>query len=164
MRYSVPVAYFLWLISGCGALGFHRFYLGKTGTGLLWLLSGGLGYVGAIYDFFTLTRQVNEANIEYSMREALEYGVADGYRRKRINLPGKPEPIEKVILRSARRNGGAVTPGEVSLEGDFSIEEAKKALDKLASSGSAELRIRASGVVVYVFPEFLQEGKDDYIA
>ncbi|HEY9053278.1 MAG TPA: TM2 domain-containing protein, partial [Rectinemataceae bacterium] len=62
MRYSLPVAYILWAISGAGALGLHRFYLGKTGTGLLWLVSGGLFGIGSIYDVITLPRQVREAN------------------------------------------------------------------------------------------------------
>ncbi|MCE5256500.1 MAG: TM2 domain-containing protein, partial [Spirochaetaceae bacterium] len=58
MRYSLPVAYVLWAVSGCGALGLHRFYLGKTGTGLIWLFTGGLAGFGAIYDLVTLPRQV----------------------------------------------------------------------------------------------------------
>jgi hypothetical protein len=33
-----------------GVAGVHRFYVGKTGTGILWLLTGGLVGVGAIYD------------------------------------------------------------------------------------------------------------------
>jgi hypothetical protein len=163
MRYSVPVAYFLWLVSGCGALGFHRFYLGKTGSGLVWMFTGGLGMVGAAYDFFTMRRQVTEANLRYDMRAALDYDNS-GYARRRVDLPGRPESLEKVILRTARKNGGAVTPGEVALEGDFSVEDARKALEKLAASGNAEMRVRSSGVVVYVFPEFARDGKDDYIA
>ena len=34
MYYSVPVAYLLWFIGGLGALGLHRFYLRKYGTGI----------------------------------------------------------------------------------------------------------------------------------
>jgi TM2 domain-containing membrane protein YozV len=60
--YSVGIAYLLWLISGFGALGFHRFYLGKFFTGLLWMFTGGLGMIGSIYDFITLPVQVMEAN------------------------------------------------------------------------------------------------------
>ncbi len=33
-----------------GFLGAHRFYVGKVGTGLLWLFTGGFLFVGQIYD------------------------------------------------------------------------------------------------------------------
>lgn len=35
MRYDLRIAWFLWLVGGLGTLGLHRFYLGKTGTGIL---------------------------------------------------------------------------------------------------------------------------------
>ncbi|MCL2593444.1 MAG: TM2 domain-containing protein [Defluviitaleaceae bacterium] len=34
-----------------GYLGVHRFYVGKTGTGLLYLFTGGLCGIGSIVDF-----------------------------------------------------------------------------------------------------------------
>jgi hypothetical protein len=162
MRYSLPVAYLLWFIGGLGTLGFHRFYMRKIGTGVLWFLSGGGLVVGTIYDFFTMQRQVEEANMREDYRAAL--GM-EGRRSLpgRVEFPNKPESIEKVILRAARKNGGAVTPGEVALEGDVELDAAKKALDKLAAAGHAEMRIRSSGVVVYVFPDFSREGSGDYI-
>jgi TM2 domain-containing membrane protein YozV len=61
--YKLSIAYLLWLVSGFGALGFHRFYLGKFFTGLLWMFTGGLGMIGSIYDLFTLPAQVNDANM-----------------------------------------------------------------------------------------------------
>ncbi|MEO5713661.1 MAG: NINE protein [Luteolibacter sp.] len=45
-----------------GLFGIHRFYLGKIGTGLLWLLTGGLLGIGWLYDFCTLNEQVDERN------------------------------------------------------------------------------------------------------
>ena len=154
--YSVPVAYLLWLCSGCGALGFHRFYMGKTVTGVLWLMTGGLGMVGAVYDFFTLPRQVREANYREGMRRAIAGGAyADQASFSARAL--KKESIERTILRVAKKNAGIATPSEVALEGDVPIEEAKAALEKIVSKGYAELKVRKSGAIVYAFPEFMED-------
>ena len=45
-----------------GVFGIHRFYMGKIGTGILWLLTGGLLGIGVIYDFCTLNSQIDESN------------------------------------------------------------------------------------------------------
>lgn len=47
-----------------GGLGIHRFYLGKIGTGILWLLTGGLLGIGVLVDIFTLSGQVRDANAQ----------------------------------------------------------------------------------------------------
>lgn len=58
LNYSVA-----WLLlTFLGFLGFHRFYMGKWLTGLLYLLTGGLFLIGILYDFWTLNTQVSQIN------------------------------------------------------------------------------------------------------
>lgn len=37
-----------------GFLGFHRFYVGKTGTGLLYMFTGGFFVIGWVIDLFMI--------------------------------------------------------------------------------------------------------------
>jgi TM2 domain-containing membrane protein YozV len=50
------------LLTFLGWLGAHRFYMGKWGTGILYLLTLGLVGLGLLYDFWTLNAQVSETN------------------------------------------------------------------------------------------------------
>ena len=167
--YNTFIAYLLWLFSGCGALGFHRFYLGKIPTGILWMCTGGLGMIGSIYDFFTLPGQVREANIRKALydREIRQVnsmdtiiGRPDNWRYANdakyrvVNSKGHDkDSLEHVILKLAKENKGVLTVSEVALGAHISIEEAKKYLDILTSKGFAELRVRKSGSLVYVIPD-----------
>ena len=56
------------LLTFLGVLGLHRFYLGKWGTGILYLLTFGLLGIGVIYDFWTLNSQVSELNSTRTLR------------------------------------------------------------------------------------------------
>ncbi len=59
-RYDYTAAWLL--LTFLGFLGAHRFYLGKIGTGLLYLFTAGLLGIGIIYDFWTLNGQVSALN------------------------------------------------------------------------------------------------------
>lgn len=43
-----------WLCLLLGELGIHRFYVGKTFTGILWLCTFGLGGVGWLFDLLVI--------------------------------------------------------------------------------------------------------------
>ena len=57
---NYSIAYLL--LTFTGVFGFHRIYLGKVFTGLLYLVTLGLFGIGIIYDFWTLNEQVHAVN------------------------------------------------------------------------------------------------------
>ncbi|MFJ3469309.1 NINE protein [Pseudomonas sp. NPDC090203] len=52
------------LLTFLGVFGVHRMYQGKWITGILYLLTGGLAFLGVLYDFWTLNDQVSMKNAQ----------------------------------------------------------------------------------------------------
>jgi TM2 domain-containing membrane protein YozV len=50
------------LLTFLGVFGAHRFYLGKSISGFVWLLTGGAFLLGVLYDYWTLNDQISDAN------------------------------------------------------------------------------------------------------
>ncbi len=57
---SSLITYFLWFF--LGVFGVHKFYLGKTGWGFIYLFTFGLFGYGWVIDFFTIPSQVRNYN------------------------------------------------------------------------------------------------------
>jgi TM2 domain-containing membrane protein YozV len=59
-----PVDYTVaWLLlTFLGPLGVHRMYMGKWVTGVIWLFTGGLFFLGYLYDYWTLNDQITVVN------------------------------------------------------------------------------------------------------
>lgn len=50
------------LLTFLGIFGVHRFYMGKWITGLIYFLTGGLFFLGYLYDLWTLNSQIDSIN------------------------------------------------------------------------------------------------------
>ncbi len=59
---SKGTAYLLWFF--LGVFGVHKFYLEKTGWGILYLFTGALCGIGWFIDLFTLGSDVDTYNIK----------------------------------------------------------------------------------------------------
>jgi TM2 domain-containing membrane protein YozV len=152
--YSLGVAYLLWAIGGLGSLGIHRFYLRKFGTGVLWLLTGGVFGIGSIVDLFRMPAMLRAAEIAAAERDLLSAGGA----LDAVPAPA-PETLEQAILRVTKAGGGLVSPAQVATSGPWSLDDSRAGLDEMVRKGHAEQRATKSGSppLVYVIPEFLTD-------
>ena len=71
---SVLVSYLLWIVGGFGVLGLHRFYLGRWPTGLIWLFTGGVFFIGALVDLFLIPSMVQVENLSQRLLIEAERG------------------------------------------------------------------------------------------
>jgi len=69
---SSGTAYLLWLLCLVGFCGIHRFYAGRWVTGLIWLFTGGLLFIGQVIDLFFIPAMIEAENSR------------DGYRVVRV--------------------------------------------------------------------------------
>ena len=154
--YSLGLAYLLWAIGGFGTLGLHRFYLRRHGTGVLWLLTGGVFWIGAVVDLFRLPTMVREAAIEEDDRELL-HEVAEPTAV--ADATAVAESLEQVILRVARAGGGLVSPAQVAAGSHWSLDDSRACLDEMVRKGHAEQRATKTGSppLVYVIPDFFTD-------
>ncbi|MCP3904936.1 MAG: protein kinase [Planctomycetes bacterium] len=64
---SLALAYLLWLACFLGGFGIHRLYAGRFITGIIWLLTGGLLFIGQIVDLILLPGMIRMANLERAL-------------------------------------------------------------------------------------------------
>ena len=84
---SKGVAYLLWLF--LGLLGFHCFYLGKIGKGILYLCTGGVLGIGWFIDLFTLGKQVDLYNALHSRGGNVNTNTNTNTQNIVINMPAQ---------------------------------------------------------------------------
>lgn len=70
--HSVAVGYVLWIF---GFMGSHRFYYGRTVSGVIWFCTLGLLGIGWIIDLFLIPNMAKQADLQYKEGE-INYTIA----------------------------------------------------------------------------------------
>lgn len=140
-RHTKGTAFALWLAWIFGFCGIHRFYLGKPGTGLLYLLTFGLFGIGQIIDAFRMPALVAEAND----RQRQLTGPA-------VPLLPPPAPLEVALTRIAQKNGGRITVARAVAATGRTFSEVEAELDRMYKAGYVDVdNDENTGAVTYVF-------------
>ncbi|AFY79071.1 MAG: TM2 domain-containing protein [Hydrococcus sp. C42_A2020_068] len=161
-KINVGIAYLLWALGFFGICGIHRFYMGKTTSGIVWLLTAGLCGFGQFIDVVLIPGMVQERNLylwEKARADRLLNMIETGQNIK-INpvasdaseqLEEKIDPMLK-LLKAAAANGNVLSIGQAMISTGMSHEEVEELLKKAQRKGIAYIdNDPKSGAIRYYF-------------
>lgn len=101
-----------------GALGIHRFYVGKIGTGILWLLTGGCLGIGALVDIIMIatenfTDDENRLIVQDSRKNPRPAYASAGAQPTRS---ARDEALDQLEKLAKLRDSGAISQEEYELK------------------------------------------------
>jgi hypothetical protein len=154
--YKDSIGWALWCLFFIGLGGVHRIYLGKYGTGILWLLTWGLFGVGQFLDLFRMKSLVRDSNIRDGYLPHPRYAQQLGRPAAppAQQLASSQPSLMQVILKVAQENGGALTVTQAVAATGLSFEKVEEVLGEMVAKGYVDVdNVPQSGVIVYRFPE-----------
>ncbi|BAU66505.1 hypothetical protein STA3757_39100 [Stanieria sp. NIES-3757] len=155
---NLGVAYLLWGLCVFGVCGIHRFYLGRIGTGLLYLFTFGLFGFGQVIDLFLIPDMAQERNrflleklrtekiLKFADRgeEIIRRKTAQLLNQVQKNLetaPGKPQPSDPMLLllKAAAAHNNVLSMGQAMIATELSADTVERLLKQALKQGIAHI-------------------------
>jgi len=155
--YREGIGYALWCLWLVGLGGLHRIYLGKYGTGILYLFTFGLFGVGQLVDLFRMRRLVAQSNVRegYALHPRAVQQLLASQQSGTAAPAKKVKPLRLRLLEAAMVRGGEISVTEGVAATGAGFEEVEETLHKLVAGGYVDVdNAPGSGVVIYRFTEF----------
>jgi len=177
---NVGTSYVLWALGFLGFAGLHRFYNRKYFTGFLWMMTGGLFFVGQFIDLLLIPGMVNEHNawvmFRRTFRAQSSTEVADAIdatqppfqAQKQADTASSrqtaqdskheeaehPDQLMLQLLRAAKVHNGCLTVTQGVMDTGYSFSDVESTLREMVKTGYiAAHNDPVSGILIFDFLE-----------
>ncbi|MBW4592834.1 MAG: TM2 domain-containing protein [Brasilonema angustatum HA4187-MV1] len=150
VSYILSAAWFV------GLGGLHRLYNGKIGTGILWLLTGGVLGIGQFVDLFIIPNMVDEQQMRLRAKAGLSpLGVPLNQPAVATQVYRSPqEKLTMELLKAAEKRGGQLTVTQAVMETGATFAEVEAVFREMLKSGYVKIdNDPDTGAVTYHFDE-----------
>jgi TM2 domain-containing membrane protein YozV len=153
---SKGVAYLLWFF--LGLVGAHKFYLGKTGMGILYIFTLGFLFIGWIIDVFTLGSQVDLYNALHGGQGGVSVNnQVNPSQNVVVNVTAPAGATESVKISAEKQilalsgESNTLSLRQIISQTSLEMEEAEEAVKKLVAKGMAKEQVGPDGKLFYDF-------------
>jgi TM2 domain-containing membrane protein YozV len=148
----LPISYFLCVLGFFVPIGgLHRLYNGKIFTGLLWLCTGGLFYIGQLIDLLLIPGMIEE--YKRNLRTQAGIPLNKPVVTSQAHVPQGNQLVMKLIEVAESRGGSLTVTQGVKATG-ASFAEVETALKEMFKSGYVRIdNDPITGAVTYYFDE-----------
>jgi TM2 domain-containing membrane protein YozV len=147
------IAYILWAFGFMGFCGIHRFYSGKTASGLIYFVTLGFFGVGQFVDLFLIPGMTKERNMRLLYEATLDArNNSPQVTWVKREVPAKNVDPMLTLLKAAAAQNNVLSVGQAMLATQLPLDQVEILLTKALKQGLAHVdNDQQTGAVRYYF-------------